>query len=193
MIQVMDRIIGLLVRRRVQVSIGSGTRLKWWGLRGNRGGCLGIGRESLVGCRVMFDSPGGRISIGDRSYIGASLLVCHSGITIGDDVLISWGVTIVDHDSHSPNWRVRSKDVSEWMVGRKSWDGVSIRPVHVANRAWIGFGAVILKGVTIGEGAIVGAGSVVTRSVPPYSIVAGNPARVIRELDASAELLADRS
>ncbi len=183
MIQIADRAFGILVRRRVGISIGTGTRLKWWGLRGTRGGNITIGRESMIGCRMMFDSPGGRISIGDRSYIGSSLLVCHTGISIGDDVLISWGVTIVDHDSHSIDWRVRAADVGDWMHGRKSWVGVTVRSVHIGNRAWIGFGATILKGVSIGEGAIVGAGAVVTRSVAPYSIVAGNPARVIRTLD----------
>ena len=55
------------------------------------------------------------------------------------------------------------------------------KPVHIGNHVWIGRGVIILKGVTIGDGAIVGAGSVVTRDVPPGCLVAGNPAKVIRE------------
>ncbi|MBK8021791.1 MAG: hypothetical protein IPK19_10285 [Chloroflexi bacterium] len=54
-------------------------------------------------------------------------------------------------------------------------------PIRICDKAWIGFNAVILKGVTIGEGAIVGAGSVVTKDVPAWTVVAGNPARIIRE------------
>jgi acetyltransferase-like isoleucine patch superfamily enzyme len=57
-----------------------------------------------------------------------------------------------------------------------------MKPVKINDRVWIGFNSIILKGVTIGEGGIVGAGSVVTKDVPPYTIVAGNPARVIREI-----------
>ena len=59
---------------------------------------------------------------------------------------------------------------------------VKISPVRINDRAWLGFNSIILKGVTIGEGAIIGAGSVVTKDVPAYTIVAGNPARIIQEI-----------
>ncbi len=55
-------------------------------------------------------------------------------------------------------------------------------PVHVGDKSWIGFNSIVLKGVTIGEGAVVGAGSVVTKDVSAWTVVAGNPARVIREI-----------
>jgi galactoside O-acetyltransferase len=97
-------------------------------------------------------------------------------------VIISWGVTIVDHNSHSLQWRHRKEDVRRWAIGEKIWDGVKVAPVTIGSRVWIGFGATILKGVRVGEGAIVAAGAVVTRDVPPYCIVGGNPAREIRQL-----------
>jgi galactoside O-acetyltransferase len=103
-------------------------------------------------------------------------------IELGDDVVISWGVTIVDHNSHALTWADRRDDVLDWARGRKDWSNVLIAPVRIRDKVWIGFNAIILKGVTIGEGAIVAAGSVVTKDVPPYCIVAGNPARVVRVL-----------
>ena len=106
---------------------------------------------------------------------------------MGDDVIISWGVTIVDHDSHALHWSLRKHDVSAWSRGEKDWTSVSISPVIIGSKVWIGFGASILKGVTIGEGSVVGAQSVVTRNVPPFSIVAGNPARVIRLIETEAD------
>lgn len=68
------------------------------------------------------------------------------------------------------------------LIGYKDWIHVKICPVKICNKVWIGFNSIILKGVTIGEGSIVGAGSVVTKDVPPWTIVAGNPARIIREI-----------
>jgi galactoside O-acetyltransferase len=62
----------------------------------------------------------------------------------------------------------------------KNWTGVKHAPIIIKDKAWIGFNCIILKGVTIGEGAVVGAGSVVTENVPDYAVVAGNPARLIR-------------
>jgi galactoside O-acetyltransferase len=72
--------------------------------------------------------------------------------------------------------------VLDWAKGHKDWSKVTIRPVVICDKAWIGFGVKILKGVTIGEGAVIAAGSVVTKDVPPRHVVGGNPARIIRAL-----------
>jgi acetyltransferase-like isoleucine patch superfamily enzyme len=175
--------LGLLagLRTRVfgQVEVGAASRVNWFRLRA-RNGRVTIGHGSIVNCRVDFDSPGGVVEIGNRSYIGASHLVCHTRISIGDDSIISWGVTVVDHDSHALDWERRRHDVSSWMKGEKDWSSVTVKPVRIGDRTWVGFGAVILKGVTVGEGSIIGAHAVVTRDVDPYTVVAGNPARVVR-------------
>ncbi|MBI5136924.1 MAG: hypothetical protein HZA24_06245 [Nitrospirae bacterium] len=88
----------------------------------------------------------------------------------------------MDHDSHSLAFNERQHDVADWMAGRKDWTHVNRAPVRIRDRAWIGARSMILKGVEVGQGAVVGGGAVVTRDVPPWTIVAGNPARVIREL-----------
>lgn len=90
---------------------------------------------------------------------------CFQSIIIGNGVKISHNVTIMDGDGHTIE--------CEGYISQK--------PVVIENHVWIGTKATILKGVTIGEGAIVAAGAVVTKDVPPHSLVAGNPARVIRQ------------
>lgn len=147
-----------------------------------RGRFFSTGKQSILTCRFSFDRPNARIAIGDRVHIGKSHLVAAESIVIEDDVLISWGVTINDHNSHSLSVNERIRDVTDWHNHTKDWRNVVIRPIVVKRRSWIGFGATVLKGVTIGEGAVVGACSVVTKDVPRYSVVAGNPAVVIRML-----------
>lgn len=143
---------------------------------------LRIGANSIFAGRLSFDREGASVIIGDRTYIGASHIVAAQRIEIGDDVLISWGCTLVDHHSHSLNFDERAADVTNWLVGKKDWTHVSSSPVQIDDKVWIGFNAAILPGVTIGEGAIIGACSVVTKDVEPWTVVAGNPARVIRRV-----------
>lgn len=178
----LNALASFIVRSRADFSVGEGSKIKWWALRRTRGGRVEVGSNCIINSRIAFDSPNGVVKIGDRCYLGASLLVCHTGITLGNDVVVSWNVTIVDHDSHALDWEHRKTDVIDWAQGFKRWDFVTIRQVHIGDKVWIGFGASILKGVTVGEGAVIGANSVVTRDVPPFSIVAGNPARVVRTL-----------
>jgi acetyltransferase-like isoleucine patch superfamily enzyme len=184
---IINSAMGAIVGRRTNINVGQSTKIRWRALLSTRGGTICIGKQSILNCRIAFDSPEGRIDIGDRCYIGASLLVCHTSISIGCDAIISWGVTIVDHDSHALNWDQRSSDVIDWHDNRKTWDHVKIRPVHIEEKVWIGFGVSILKGVRVGAFSVIAAGSVVTKDVPPYSLVAGNPARVMRSLNTESE------
>lgn len=115
-----------------------------------------------------------KISIGNDVYIGPN--ACFStvcAITIGNKVTFGPGVTIM---TGNHNFRDVGVYIFDNHVKRKDDD----LPVLIEDDVWIGCHAIILKGVTIGRGAIVGAGAVVTKSVPPYAIVGGNPARVIR-------------
>jgi galactoside O-acetyltransferase len=132
---------------------------------------------------VVFEKGNAALSVGNRCFIGKTVSSIADSVGIGDDVLISWGLTITDHNSHSLKFYERQCDAEGWHGCSKNWTGVKIGKVVIQYKAWIGCNVIVLKGVTIGEGAIVGAGSVVSKDVPPFTIVAGNPARVVRELD----------
>lgn len=160
---------------------------------GNAEERVSIGRNSVLSCRIVLEREIGTVSIGDDTYIGSSSILCSKKICIGNNVLISWGCTICDHDSHSLNWRDRAEDVRQWREGLlqdglngaskiKNWDVVQMSPVTICDKVWLGMNVTILKGVTVGEGSVVAAGSIVTKDVPPWSLVGGNPARIIRNL-----------
>ena len=152
---------------------------------------LSIGDDCIVSGKFIFESKEGKISIGNHSYIGPSIFISRSSITIGNNVTIAWGCTIYDHDSHSLDYRLRRKDIDDELrdikagvsfIKNKDWNCVKTKSITICDDAWIGMNCIILKGVTIGEGAVVGAGSVVTKDVPAWTLVAGNPARVIKQL-----------
>ena len=153
-------------------------------VRGGQGSGVRVGSDSLVEGLLVLERDGAQITVGDRTFIGGKTLLgsAHS-ISIGDDVLISFEVLIMDHDGHSLEFSQRASDVADWARGRKDWTHVPRRAIRVENRSWIGSRATILRGVTIGEGAVVGSGSVVTKDVEPWCVVAGNPARPIRQLE----------
>lgn len=152
---------------------------------------LTIRNECIIGGNFIFESTEGLITVGDHSYIGGSTFISRSSIIIGQNVTIAWGCTIYDHDSHSLDYLERRKDIDDELrdisagvsfIKNKNWGVVNSKPITIKNDAWIGMNCIILKGVTIGEGAIVGAGSVVTHDVAPWTVVAGNPAKIVKTL-----------
>jgi galactoside O-acetyltransferase len=151
---------------------------------------IGSGTKLHLATLSAREPNGCSLSIGSRTHLGGgTLLAAASGIEIGDDVLIAFEVIIMDHNSHSLKFRERRHDVRDWLQGNKDWSTVATAPVKISNKAWVGMRAVVLKGVTIGEGAVVAAGSIVTSDVSPWTIVAGNPARVIRPLTDEERML----
>jgi UDP-2-acetamido-3-amino-2,3-dideoxy-glucuronate N-acetyltransferase len=132
-----------------------------------------VGDETKIGAFVEIQK---NASVGRRCKISSHTFICE-GVTIGDHVFVGHGVTFIN-DSY-PRATTESGELqteSDWRV----------EPTVVERGASIGSGATILANVTIGEYAIVGAGSVVTRDVPARTIVAGNPARVLRRVDTEA-------
>jgi acetyltransferase-like isoleucine patch superfamily enzyme len=144
-----------------------------------------IGARTHVRGELLIFWDTGRIRLGDWCYVGdGSRLWSQASIEIGNYVLISHLVDIHDTNSHPIEWQTRRGDIERILGGKKyeSSGAVEKAPVVIEDDVWIGFKASIFKGVRIGRGAIVAAGSVVTKDVPPFTVVAGNPARVIRQL-----------
>jgi acetyltransferase-like isoleucine patch superfamily enzyme len=148
-----------------------------------------IGDDCLIAGSAFFETEKGSLTIGNRVFVGGSTnFYCINNISIGDDVMFSWGCSIIDNNSHSLIAVERANDVLDWKKGieegcigkYKNWSVVKSAPIIIKNKAWICFNSIILKGVTIGEGAVVAAGSVVTKDVPDYAVVGGNPAKIIK-------------
>jgi acetyltransferase-like isoleucine patch superfamily enzyme len=114
------------------------------------------------------------IKVGNDCGLTGTTLVAAEGIEIGDRVLIGANVTIVDTDFHPLDWEERRRDINR---GKH-------RPVIIEDDVFIGMNTLVLKGVRIGRGSVIGAGSVVTKDVPPNAIVAGNPAQIVRYFES---------
>ena len=152
-----------------------------------------IGEKCLLSaCNFIFESENGYIKIGNNVNIGGVNLISRSEIIIGNDVTMAWGITIYDHDSHSVYWHNRKNDNKQCYedylkfnnkVINKDWSNVNTKKIIIEDKVWIGFDVLILKGVTIGEGAVVAAKSVVTKDIPAWTLVAGNPAKFIKYLN----------
>lgn len=171
-------------RQRRYGRCGEGTRVLASGRILNSGDAENVvlGKWSWLAGELLVYSHGGRIEIGDHCYIGEGTRIWSlSHITLGNRVFLSHGVNVHDNDAHSLSAAERHRHFRELVQqGRASFvENVSSGKIVIEDDAWIGFNATILKGVRIGEGAIVGACSTVTRDVPPYTVVAGNPAVAI--------------
>jgi acetyltransferase-like isoleucine patch superfamily enzyme len=128
-----------------------------------------FGKVDIFSGRI-FDEP--KLIIHDRVDIGHNVsFTINKEIVIEDDVNVSSGVCFMDTDAHP-------RDVSERIADLPPRPH-EIKPVRVCKKAWIGHRCSIMKGVTIGEGAIIGADSVVVTDIPAYSVAMGNPARVV--------------
>jgi len=135
-------------------------------------GCT-IGDHTKIGAFVEIQK---NALVGNRCKISSHTFICE-GVTIEDEVFVGHGVVFINDAYPRATAGGRLQTETDWKV----------EPTLVKRGASIGSGAVILSNVTIGEGAIVGAGAVVTKDVPPRAIVAGNPARILRRLEDSAD------
>jgi acetyltransferase-like isoleucine patch superfamily enzyme len=121
---------------------------------------------------LNFSSTKAKITIGNNVGISGSTLNAATSITIGNNVMIGSGCIISDTDSHSLDYRYRN-------IREK----INTMPINIGDNVFIGARSIVLKGVTIGQGAVIGAGSVVVGDVLPFTVYAGNPAVFIKNLN----------
>lgn len=133
----------------------------------DQGGTILIGDVKMFeGVRIRV-GPGGHVEIGDYTHINLRTEIhCKKRVVIGPNCSIAWDVIIMDTDYHGIGY---TPPVSQ--------------PTTLEESVWVGNSAIITKGVTIGRGSIVAAGSVVVKSVPPFTIVGGNPAKAIKQIE----------
>jgi maltose O-acetyltransferase len=146
---------------------------------------LSVGEHCFIMGEIILVSPEARCTIGHHCSFGVdSRMWVHDSVTIGDYVLIAHLVDIHDNNSHSLDWRDRRQDAITVMERHEGIDTTKIeaRPIVIEDDVWIGAKSTIMKGVHIGRGAVIAAASVVTKDVPPFTLVAGNPAREIKRL-----------
>jgi acetyltransferase-like isoleucine patch superfamily enzyme len=144
-----------------------------------------VGRGAATYLGTMFDlGPRARVRIGDFALANGVWFICDASIEIGDHSMLSWNVVLMDtyRASRDPERRRAELRAVPASPERDLRTAEPARPIRIGANVWIGFDVVVMPGVTIGDGSIVGARSVVFDDVPPSVVVAGNPARVVRDL-----------
>jgi acetyltransferase-like isoleucine patch superfamily enzyme len=143
-----------------------------------------VGRHSRIMGELFTFAHGGEIKIGEWCYVGEGTRIWSAAsIVIGNRVLISHHANIFDSLTHPLRAAARHRQIREIFTrGHPREISLDESPVRIGDDAWIGAGAMVMRGVTVGEGGVVAAGAVVTKDVRAFSIVAGNPAVLIREI-----------
>ncbi len=153
-------------------------------------GQFAVGESTLLDGRVVIGQSG-CLSIGKHcSFRDGTRISVKQQVTIGSHVFGAEDVFVTDNNNHPLSPKLR-REMTLSPPGSAFWkmtNDVNSKPVSIEHGVWLGFRATILKGVTIGRWSIVGAMAVVTKNVPPFSVVAGNPARVVATLEDDLEV-----
>jgi acetyltransferase-like isoleucine patch superfamily enzyme len=148
-----------------------------------------VGRGTSTYGGTMFDvGPGGTVTIGRFCITNGTRFICDQEVTVGDYCLLGWNTVIMDtrrapFDPAARRAAMEGPSPTPWRRFVAEAPAVAPAPVRIGHAVWVAFDCVIMPGVTIGDGVIVGARSVVVDDLEPWVVAAGNPARVIRKLD----------
>jgi acetyltransferase-like isoleucine patch superfamily enzyme len=153
-----------------RIEIGVNTKILPFSLLNASAGTISIGRNCYLDRNVVISCNGGDIKIGNHCSFNPNCVIYgHGGLVIGDDVRIAAGTVIVpaNHGFQNKDEKICNQPLSK-------------KGIKIESNCWLGAGVTVLDGVVIGEGRVIGAASVVTENIPPYSVVAGNPAKLIK-------------
>ncbi|WP_184544982.1 acyltransferase [Mucilaginibacter sp. FT3.2] len=160
------RLTGIIIHQ--PVIIKPGTFLSRGFLNGHKG-AITIAPRCELSRGVIIKAYGGKVTINKNTFFGEYVCIYgHGGVEIGENTLIAMHTCIVSANHTVPNKSTLIRSQGDILL-----------PVKIGNDVWIGAGVKVLGGVTIGDGCVVGAGSVVTKSLPPYAVVMGVPAKII--------------
>ncbi|KOY88076.1 hypothetical protein AD998_05905 [bacterium 336/3] len=147
---------------------------------------ISIGNETVIDGELLVFKYGGQISIGNNCYVGMGTRIWSGEkVQIGNDVLISHNVNIIDTNSHELDYIERAESYHQLVRNdHKQYKGnIVTKEIIIEDNVWISFNVTILKGVRIGQGAIIAANTVITKNVPSFVMMGGNPAYIIKKLD----------
>ncbi len=130
---------------------------------------------------IVTRAEGAKISIGDNVGISGATIYARKEIVIGDNTCIGGNVKILDNDFHPIEWEERNRLLMD-EKGGDATDLIPAKPISIGKNCFIGCNSIILKGTRLGDGCVVGAGAVVSGVFPDNSVIAGNPAKVIKTL-----------
>lgn len=125
-------------------------------------------------CKFLLDKQGGQIKIGKNTRIHGTCIHAYKSVEIGENCLIAANTQIFDGSGHDLSFNNADNRINTYG---------SVKPIIIENSVWIGANSIVLPGVTIGYGSVVAAGSVVTKDIPPLTLVGGNPAKIIKRND----------
>ena len=153
---------------------------------------ISIGNGTHIRGELLVQKYGGSIKIGDNSFVGQGTRIWSGDtIEIGDNVLISHNCNIIDTNSHEIDYKERAERSKELFISGP-WakkGSVKTMPIIIEDDVWISFNVTILKGVRLGKGSIIAANAVVTKDVPDFSLVVGNPGEVVKNINEQTNSL----
>lgn len=175
----------IIYKSKYNLSIANNAFIQFWKIRFNnfRNVYLEVGDGSYIASDINFEKDNSELLIGKNSFISGAKFSISSKVEIKDNVQIAFGTVFFDHNSHSLNYKFRRQDLPNRLKSFKDWSDVKSDNIVIEDDVWIGTNSIILKGVNLGKGSVIAAGSVVTKSTKPFHIYGGNPAKIIKKID----------